>query len=577
MTARAGLFLLTVACILTMLRSLQVSRPILRMRGGSTVAMSSSNFQNGLAAYTLSDRLGDLAVVGSSSMAFKGDVLFVPFYKPAVPDKDKSDDKALAAALRELIPVDLSPELKSMIGEIIDEGVFKADVMTKQVSRVFSTTSPVKHIALVGLGPNPKKDVAGGDIEVASAARLGRSVATITKEIKAASAGVAMPSGIANAGITQFLLGVSDAAYNDNRYRKVPEGGFKPHTLSSISILGCSEAIAKDVPVTAKLTDMIASGVDFAKDLVGAPPNSKTPVVIADLARKMAKEHNLEVKVLGQAECEALGMGAYLGVQQGSKYPPQFIHLTYKSEASSSATTSKVALVGKGLTFDSGGYNIKAGAGSMIELMKFDMGGCAAVLGAAKAIGQLRPKNLEVHFITAVCENMISRDAMKPGDVLVASNKKTIEVLNTDAEGRLTLADALVYAERQGADTIVDLATLTGACIVALGEKMAGLYSPDDKLRGDLEAAAKRADEGIWPMPLEPSYKELIKSQLADLKNIGAKGGGSITAALFLQEFVDKSKWAHIDMAGPVWDTSNTKPTGYGVKLLVDFLLNIKK
>jgi len=538
---------------------------------------SASSFQNGLAAYTLSDRLGDLAVVGSSSMAFKGDVLFVPFYKPAVADKDKSDDKALAAALRALIPADLSPELKSMIGEILDEGVFKADVMTKQVSRVFSPSSSVKHIALVGLGPNPKKDVVGGDMEVASAARLGRSVATITKEIKAASAGVAMPSGIANAGITQFLLGVSDAAYNDNRYRKVPEGGFKPHTLSSIAILGCSEAIAKDVPVTAKLTDMIASGVDFAKDLVGAPPNSKTPVVIADLARKMAKEHNLEVKVLGQAECEALGMGAYLGVQQGSKYPPQFIHLTYKSEASSSSATSKVALVGKGLTFDSGGYNIKAGAGSMIELMKFDMGGCAAVLGAAKAIGQLRPKNLEVHFITAVCENMISADAMKPGDVLVASNKKTIEVLNTDAEGRLTLADALVYAEKQGADTIVDLATLTGACIVALGEKMAGLYSPDDKLRGDLEAAAKRADEGIWPMPLEPSYKELIKSQLADLKNIGAKGGGSITAALFLQEFVDKAKWAHIDMAGPVWDTTNIKPTGYGVKLLVDFLLNMKK
>jgi leucyl aminopeptidase len=169
------------------------------------------------------------------------------------------------------------------------------------------------------------------------------------------------------------------------------------------------------------------------------------------------------------------------------------------------------------------------------------------------------------------------KNSMRPGDILVASNGKTIEVLNTDAEGRLTLADALVYADNLGVDIIVDLATLTGACIVALGEKLAGVYSPDKKLRDDLEAAAQRTDEGLWPLPLEADYKELIKSKIADLKNIGAKGGGSITAALFLEEFVEKSKWAHIDMAGPVWDTTNNKPTGYGVKLLTDFLLNLKK
>lgn len=213
----------------------------------------------------------------------------------------------------------------------------------------------------------------------------------------------------------------------------------------------------------------------------------------------------------------------------------------------------------------------------MIELMKFDMGGCAAVLGAAKAIGQLRPKNVEVHFITAVCENMVSAEAMRPGDILTASNGKTIEVLNTDAEGRLTLADALVYAEKEtGASVIIDLATLTGACIVALGEKVAALYSPDEGLRAEIEGAAKRTEEGLWSMPLEPAYKEMIKSSIADLKNIGGKGGGSITAALFLQEFVDKAKWAHIDMAGPVWDSTANKATGYGVKLLVDYLLNVK-
>lgn len=579
-----------VVCALVMLSRLQCLRPSLSLlattsqrsiSSSSSSALQAAAFQNGLAEYTASDRLDKLVAKGSTSVSgFAGDVLFVPFYRPALTEQEKKagggEDKALQAAIKAHIPKELSAELQAVIGEIIDEGVFKADASSRQVSRVGGQASSVKHIALVGLGPNPKKTDVTGDMEVASAARLGRSVATISKEIRAAACGVVMPAGTANAGLTQFFLGLSDGAYLDNRYKKVPEGGFPRHPLASVTILGCSEQVSKDVPVTHRLTDMIAAGVDLAKDLVGAPPNSKTPVVIADLARRLAAEHKLEIKVLGQAECEALGMGAYLAVQQGSKFPPQFVHLTYKPEGAG-ADVAKVALVGKGLTFDSGGYNLKAGPGSMIELMKFDMGGCAAVLGAAKAIGQLRPKNVEVHFITAVCENMISAEAMRPGDILVASNGKTIEVLNTDAEGRLTLADALVYADKLGVDTIVDLATLTGACIVALGEKMAGLYSPDDGLRTALAAAAARSDEGIWALPLEPGYKELIKSQIADLKNIGAKGGGSITAALFLQEFVDKAKWAHIDMAGPVWDTSNSKPTGYGVKLLVDFLLASKK
>jgi leucyl aminopeptidase len=182
-----------------------------------------------------------------------------------------------------------------------------------------------------------------------------------------------------------------------------------------------------------------------------------------------------------------------------------------------------------------------------------------------------------VHWISAVCENMISAQAVHPGDVLRASNGKTIEVINTDAEGRLTLADALVYAEKLEVDYIVDLATLTGAVVVALGEGVAGLYSSDLALRNALENAAKRTDESIWPLPLEASYKESIKSHIADLRNLGSKGGGSITAALFLQEFVNNTRWAHIDMAGPCWDSTANKPTGYGVKLLVDFILNARK
>ncbi len=546
------------------------------------VSRSSSGlkaFNNGLSEYSNWEGLS-VKVDGSNAVTFKGDLLVVPFYRPKLPDdleegSEEEQSAALSAQLKTAIPDGLNDEVKSMISDILEGGVFKGDVKATFVTKVFSAGAGLKNLALVGLGPDPKKGEAAVDLEVTSANRLGKAITSLSKETKSGSVGVVMPQGIANAGMTQVFIGMTDGAYSDTRYKKVPPGGFPAHPMTTLSVLGVSSQVEKDVSVTYELTKMIGSGVDFAKDLVGAPSNSKTPVVIADLAREIAKNHNIECKVLGQKECEELGMGAYLGVQQGSKFPPQFVHMTYKPEG---GADRKIALVGKGLTFDSGGYNLKAGAGSMIELMKFDMGGCAAVLGTAKAISQLRPKNVEVHFITALCENMINEEAMRPGDILVASNGKTIEVLNTDAEGRLTLADALVYAEKiEGVDTIIDLATLTGACIVGLGDKLAGLYSPDDQLMDDLTAAAKRADEGIWGMPLPADYKELIKGTLGDLKNIGGRSGGSITAALFLQEFVSpKTKWAHIDMAGPVWDNAGNKPTGYGVKLLTDYLLNAK-
>jgi len=515
----------------------------------------------------------NVSVEGSSSFEYAGDVLVIPFYKPTA--QNKADDTVLISQLKIETPDQLPKSIKDIVFNILDDGNFKADSNSKLVTRIFDSTQSIKYVALVGLGVDPKKEPI--DMEVTSANKLGKSVAAISKEVNAKSLGIVMPKGFANPGMSQLFLGLHDALYVDNRFKKMPEGGHKRASLSNIHMLGLSESISKSVELNYKLTEIIAQGVDFAKDLVGAPPNCKTPTVIADLAREMSADHKLECRILGEKECKEMKMGGYLGVQQGSNQPPQFIHLTYKPENPTSPyAVTKVALVGKGLTFDSGGYNLKAGPGSMIELMKFDMGGCAAVLGCAKAIAQLRPKNLEVHFITAVCENMISAEAMKPGDILTASNGKTIEVLNTDAEGRLTLADALVYADNLKVDSIIDLATLTGACIVGLGEKLAGLYSSDPQLQADLESAAKRMDEGLWTLPLEPSYKELIKSSLADLKNIGGKGGGSITAALFLQEFVENSKWAHIDMAGPVWDTSASKPTGFGVKLLVDYLLNIK-
>jgi len=207
-------------------------------------------------------------------------------------------------------------------------------------------------------------------------------------------------------------------------------------------------------------------------------------------------------------------------VGQGAAEPPKFIHLTYTPKGE---IKKKVAIVGKGLTFDSGGYNLKAGAGSMIELMKFDMGGSAATLGAAKIIGLMQPEGVEAHFIVAACENMVSADAFRPGDILTASNGKTIEVGNTDAEGRLTLADALVYAEKTaGAEHIIDIATLTGACIVSLGGEYAGLWSNDEAMGEAILQSATATGEKMWKMPLPEEYGEMIKSKIADLKNIGS-------------------------------------------------------
>jgi len=234
--------------------------------------------------------------------------------------------------------------------------------------------------------------------------------------------------------------------------------------------------------------------------------------------------------------------------------------------------SKKIGAVGKGLLFDTGGYNIKTG---MMELMKFDCGGSAAVLGAAKAIGSLEPEGVEVHFIVAACENMINERAYVPSDVLTASNGKTIEIVNTDAEGRLTLADALVYADKEvGCESIIELSTLTGACMVALGKKVCGIWTSNDDLAKNLDDSSKATGEKSWRMPLEKEYNEQLKSKIADITNCGTRYGGSITAALFLNHFVDDKKpFAHIDIAGPVWD-DKTGATGFGAKLVTDWASN---
>ena len=356
----------------------------------------------------------------------------------------------------------------------------------------------------------------------------------------------------------------------DLRFKSDPN---EANPIKEVELIGLDPNIVGSV-----LTEInpICEGVKFARELVSAPPNFLTPAKLASEAENLATDYDLELKILDKKECEEQGMGAYLAVAKGSDLAPKFIHLKYTSKNAQ----NKVVLIGKGLTFDSGGYNLKVGA-SQIEKMKYDMGGSASVLGAARAVGELKPNNIEVHFIVAACENMINGSALHPGDIIKASNGKTIEVNNTDAEGRLTLADALVYASKLEPDAIVDLATLTGACVIALGDEIAGLWTDSNQLSEQLIMAAGKAGEGIWRMPMKDSYKSGIKSSIADLQNTGPRPGGSITAALFLKEFVNSSiPWAHIDIAGTCWtekdrDINPKGATGYGVRTLVNWLKDL--
>lgn len=319
----------------------------------------------------------------------------------------------------------------------------------------------------------------------------------------------------------------------------------------------------------------VASGVNIARDLVNMPAKVMTPSALAEAAERIAKEggKNISLKVLEREECEALGMGAYLAVDDGSETPLKFIHLTYTPER---ATRKRLVVVGKGVTFDSGGLSLKPADGMMT--MKCDMAGAASVLGLFSVIGQLQPR-VEVHGIIAAVENMPSGKAIRPGDIVKSSNGKTIEILNTDAEGRLTLADALTYAVKLEPTAVVDIATLTGACMVALGEEISGVMSNNDELADLVLAAAGDAGEKMWRMPLEKRYRGMIESDIADLRNIPtSRYGSSLTAGLFLEEFVNGLPWVHLDIAGPAFVEKPISSylgkggTGHGVRTLVELL-----
>ncbi len=319
----------------------------------------------------------------------------------------------------------------------------------------------------------------------------------------------------------------------------------------------------------------IGDSMNFARDLANEPPNILHPTEMAKRAQTIAKETGLKYEVLDEAKMKKMGMGSFLSVSHGSEQPGKMIVLRYTPAKSTAKKGDLLALVGKAITFDTGGISLKPGDG--MDAMKYDMSGGATVLGAMRAIALLKP-SIPVLGIVAAAENMPDGRASRPSDVVTAMNGKTIEILNTDAEGRLVLADAVAYAESLGATRIVDMATLTGAVIIALGEHNTGIMGNDQGLVDEIVACGKEAGEGFWQLPLGKEYSKQIRSEIADIKNIGPRGkAGTIMGAVFIQEFIDKAKWAHLDIAGTAW-ADGVKPhhakgpTGVAIRSLINLV-----
>jgi len=370
--------------------------------------------------------------------------------------------------------------------------------------------------------------------------------------------------------------GLDLANYNFDKYKKPDKNQIKVE-IDELFVY-VEERLKNDFARGFEYGSYLAWGTIKARDLVNEPANHVTPSFLAEQAQEIAKNNpNISVRILNKEQVKKLKMNAFLAVDQGSTEELRFIHLKYKPKVK---PKDSIALVGKGITFDSGGLNIKPGDG--MEQMKIDMAGAATVLGVFSVLAQLEPK-VEVHGIIAACENMPSGSAIRPGDIVTNMQGKSIEIANTDAEGRVTLADSLAYAQKQGVSQVVDLATLTGAVMVALGPDYAGLFANDKKLTNDMLNFADKAGEKIWHMPLPKEYRKLNQSKVADVRNIpSTRLGGAITAALFLQEFINKDiKWAHLDIAGPSYVERPLNAytpmggSGFGVRMLLEWLKNM--
>ena len=416
-----------------------------------------------------------------------------------------------------------------------------------------------ERVLLVGLGDKTLTEPAYRDAV--------RAAANALKELGAKDAALFLVDGKVGSrhltwNVRHAVLSVRDAFYRFDQLKSAKKS--PAPTLAHIVLPLSPKAELRAALDEASAT---ADGSALARTLGNLPPNICTPAYLAAEAGKLAREFKLELEVLERKDMEKLGMGAFLAVARGSHQPPKLIVLKYAGKAKA----RPIALVGKGITFDTGGISLKP-AGEMDE-MKYDMSGAASVLGTIRALaGMKAPVN--VIGVIPACENMPGGAATKPGDIVTTMSGQTVEILNTDAEGRLILCDALSYAERMNPDVAIDIATLTGACVVALGNVASGLFSNEDKLADEVRAAADDAWDRVWHLPLWEDYQEQLRSNFADFANIGGRPAGAVTAACFLARFTKKMRWAHLDIAGTAWKSGRDKgSTGRPVPLLVRFAL----
>jgi leucyl aminopeptidase len=456
---------------------------------------------------------------------------------------------------------ELSAELTRYAGQNGYTGKTGTTLSLATVGRI-----PARRIILAGLGALP--------VTAESIRRALGAAASIARDTGAKRVAAMLPEGEgipdATVSIEAMIEGATLATYRFTHYYGTARNGDPElKAISEFVVQERSKTAAKAV----KRGQARANAVSIARDLSNEPASTLNPVEMAKRAKEVAEQSDLEITVLGPKEMTKLGMGAITAVGKGSTNEPRMIHLTYRPKKKS-ASDRVIGIVGKCITFDTGGYSIKTYEG-MLE-MKGDMSGGSAVLGAMSALRALDCPHT-VHAVIAAAENMISGEAFRPGDILTAMNGVTIEVLSTDAEGRLVLADGLVYCAKQGAQEMIDLATLTGAIVVALGDGTAGLFANDDALAERVLAAGSAAGERIWRMPLIEELKDQIRGEVGDIKNSGGRPGGAITAALFIRHFAEGLPWAHLDIAGcnRTSKTSAYTPkgaTGWGVRTLLEYL-----
>jgi leucyl aminopeptidase len=459
--------------------------------------------------------------------------------------------------------------LKGSIGELIGDIIKSGDFRGKLHEHAVLYTKdaiPAKRIILTGLGPKRKFNLEILRGAYAKAARQIRGVGL--KEFS-----FYMDTGDSRQTMNQMIEAALEGAilglYQFTPYKTLERDKIK--TIERLRVIDDREDALSEIRDAARTAEIVTRAVQFARDLVSSPGNAMTPSDMAQAARSIAKRKRVSVKVLDVAQMKKLGMNAFLGVARGSEEPAKFIILEYRG---AKRGDSHIVLVGKGLTFDSGGISIKPSEN--MGDMKSDMAGGAAVMGAIMAATDLQLP-LNVVGLVPATENLPGGCAYKPGDILRSLSGQTIEVVNTDAEGRLILADALTYAQRFKPAAVIDIATLTGACKIALGDHVIGMLGNDGTLKEKIRMAGDQTGERVWELPLWEEYHELIASDVADFKNAGSRAGGAITAAAFLSKFVGDTPWVHLDIAGPAW-LSKDKPytpkgaTGVGVRLMVQCL-----